>query len=584
MVGDKQRSNLVRKRLAGILAVLGVTGGLLVSAGGPVGAQAVSEQPFSAYGTGSVVALNALALGNTQIAGTQAAFSGGAVNSAGLSSALTSEFGQAVLPQGVGRNAYGRGSGLELGLVTPVVQNVDVNQLNLAGRAEAVAAPPSPLVTKEIPISLNPVAFASTLRGQAQATFDPTFCPVGRPLSFGLGYAENLQLLNTLGQNADGSFAAPVLGTSTPEGQERATSQSRTVTYLIPNGDGTFGVVSETRQTVAPITVLGAALPLPAAVTIEVAGEFVLRAIATGKPGGARIEYPGNPVITIKLAGVQLLKLSLQDLLGQGGLPVNAAPIATLTVGTPPRAIKGTGPAPVAADGTSASAAVDAVRLKLLEIPGLMAADLAVGHMEAAVTVPAGGVRCRIPVSKSATPDPIQVGQEVTYTIKIPSDAGFYSALFNCDLVGIKATDIHANTPGGPRVTLTSAEPNGRIEGGKAVFDNLGSYKKGDPPIVLTVKGRVPSGSRAGVLTDTADVTASLGNCQGGAAGEDIVRGGANFEGTAITGKVTLAGPNVTGGTLAATGGTGMPLAIGGGLIAAAMGMLRLRRRVTISE
>jgi len=570
----------VRKRLAGLLAAVGITSGLLVSSGAPVSAQAVSEQPFSAYGTGSVVALNALQLGNTQVAGTQVAFSGGSVNSAGLTGSITSEFGQAVQPDGVGRNAYGRGTGLELGLLTPTPQNVDVNQLNLAQRAEAVAAPPSPLVTKEIPITLNPLAYASTARGQAQATFDPNFCPIGRPLSYGLGYVENLQVLNTLGQNADGSFVAPVLGTSIPAGQERATSQSRTVTYLIPNGDGTFGVVSETRQTVAPITVVGAALPAPAAVTIEVAGEFILRAIATGKPGGSRIEYPGNPVITVKLAGVQLLSLSLQDLLGQGGLPVNAAPLATLTVGTPPHAIKGAGAPPLAADGTAASAAVDAIRLKLLEIPGLMAADLAIGHMEAAATAPAGGVRCRIPVSKSAEPDPVQVGQNVTFTIRIPSDAAFFAQLFSCDLVGIKATDTHESTTGGPRITLTSAEPGGRIEGNRAIFDNLGSYKKGDPPIVLTIKGRVPGSSRSGTLRDTADVTAALGNCTGSGAGEDIVRGNIDFNGTAITGKVTLAGPNVTGGGLAATGGTTRPLVLGGALLAAALGVLSLRRRV----
>ncbi|MGQ0744369.1 MAG: hypothetical protein ACT4OS_08565 [Acidimicrobiales bacterium] len=571
----------MRKRLAGLFAAVGITGGLLVSSGAPVGAQAVSEQPFSAYGTGSVVALNALALGNTQVAGTQAAFSGGAVNSTGLTGAITSEFGQAVLPEGVGRSAYGRGAGLELGLVTPVPQNVDVNQLNLAGRAEAAAAPPSGLVTKEIPISLNPVAFASTLRGQAQAIFDPNFCPVGRPLTFGLGYAENLQLLNTLGQNADGSFAAPVLGTSTPAGTPRATSQSRTVTYMVPNGDGTFGVVSETRQTVAPIEVLGAALPIAAAVSIEVAGELVLRATATGKPGGAKIEYPGTPVLTVKLAGVQLLSLSLQDLLGQGGLPLNLAPVAELTLGTPPRAIKGNGAPAIAADGTSASAAVDAVRVKLLSLPGLMAADLAVGHMEASATAPAGGVRCRIPVSKTAEPDPVQVGQTVNYSIKIPSDGGLYNTLFNCDLVGIKATDTHETT-GGPRVALSAAEPNGRIEGAKAIFDNVGSYKQGDAPINLTVRGKVSG--RSGVLKDTADVTANLGNCKGGAAGEDIVRGNAAFEGGAITGKVTLTGPQVGGGTLAATGGNTTPLALGGALLVGAMALLRLRRRADASS
>ncbi|MGH9188879.1 MAG: hypothetical protein ACRD0Q_02420 [Acidimicrobiales bacterium] len=581
----------MRKRFAGLLTAALITGGLLVTSPVRVGAQAVSDQPFSASGTGTAVHVGALRLGTTEILNTEVAYSGGSANSKGLPGVINNEFGQTVQPAQPGKNSYGRGTGLELGVGTTLPSDVDRNALNLSERAEANAAPNLPMVTKEIPIDLDPVAYASTARGQAQAIFDPTYCPVGRPLSFGLGYVENLELLNTTSgvRDANGGFGGQLLGTSVSQGNPRGASQSRTVTYLAPNGDGTFGVVSETRQTVAPITALG---DLNNGLIIEIAGEFGLKATATGKPGGSSVVYTGNPVVTIKTVtlGVELqvLQLTLQQLLGNPGLNVNLAPVAEVSVGAPPRAIGSApaapSPAVAAANGTAASGAVDTVRLKVLNLPGLMGLDLSLGHMEATANAPAGGVRCQIPVSKAASPDPVQVGQEVTFTIKIPSDAAFFSTLFNCDLVGIKATDTHESTTGGPRVILTSAEPGGRIVGNQAIFDNLGSYRLGDPPIVLTIRGRIPSNSRSGVLRDTVDVTAALGNCRGGAAGEDIVRGGATFDGSAIVGRVTLVGPNVTGGDLAATGGTSLPLVLGGGLGLLALGLFRLRRRAGLSD
>ena len=129
------------------------------------------------------------------------------VNSTGLNGTVNNQFGQAVGPPQPGKNAYGRGTGAEIGLLTPTVQAVDINQIKLAQLAEATAAPPSPLVTKEIPIALPGLLTASTARGQAQATYDPQFCPIGRPLTYGLGYVENLQVLP--GAAAASSAPAP---------------------------------------------------------------------------------------------------------------------------------------------------------------------------------------------------------------------------------------------------------------------------------------------------------------------------------------------------------------------------------------
>ena len=566
-----------------------VVGGLLVGASSSVGAAPISGQPFAAYGSGAALVLEGLGLGTTQVADVIAASSGGAVNSAGLTAPVINEFGVNIAPATPGKNALGRGTGLEAGVLTPDPQQTTLNQLLVSGLAIATAPPPSPLVTQEIPLNLDPVAFASVLRGQAQATYDPVFCPIGRPITYGLGQASNLELLNLGGGSTpqDG-FATPLAGTSIDAfGTPRGASQSRTVTYMFGNGDGTFGVVSETRQTVAPISVL-ANQATSTAITVEIAGEFGLRVTATGKPGGSTVEYLGNPVITITTTTlgipVVLLNITLQDLLGQDGLTLDIPGLATVALGAPPRALGGgaTSLPSAAANGTSASAAIDAVRLTLLDLPGLTALDLALGHAEAAVAVPAGGLRCDIPVSKVASVDPVTAGSDFTYSISIPADAAQFAALFNCDLINISAVDTVQTESGSPRIQLISASNGGVISGNTVTWANLGNYTLGQPPIVLTITARIPTNSGAGVLRDTVNVSAALGNCRGtGVAGSDLVLGGAELNGSAITGAVTLIGPNVSRGNLAATGGNSWPLVAGGGFLLAALGLTRLRRRVT---
>jgi len=207
--------------------------------------------------------------------------------------------------------------------------------------------------------------------------------------------------------------------------------------------------------------------------------------------------------------------------------------------------------------------------------------------MEAAVEVPAGGVRCSIPVSKVASIDPVTAGTEFNYTITIPSDPALFAALYNCDLVNISAVDRVEVESGSPRIELLGASNGGVISGNTVTWPNLGNYVLGQPPIVLTINARIPANSGPGVLRDTVNVSATLGNCRGtGTAGEDIVgqanvTGNATLNGSAITGAVTLIGPNVNPGDLAATGGNSWPLVAGGGFMLAALGLVRLRRRAS---
>jgi len=567
--------------------------GALLAVSPPASAQ-LSAAPFAAYGSGDAVAVNALQLGGSTVAGLRAAASGGAVNTAGLTG-ITNEFGQNVVPANSGKNAYGRGAGLEAGLITTTPQSTtDINQIIASSLAQEFAPPNQPPdpVTAEIAVPVNPLLYASLLRGQANAIFDPVYCPVGRPLTFGLGNATNLQLLNLASTtNPDGSFTGPLLGTSIAPGTPRSVNQSRTVTYLEPNvpADGTFALVSQTEQTLAPITLLAGG-GLGTGLTVEVDGPIGFRVVATGKPGGASAAYTGNPLITVSanVAGVPtpVLSIRLQDIVGANGLSVPLPPLLNVAVGTPPRAI-GSQASPtkpvLAADGTSASAAVDTIRLSLLAVPGLTAAlDLALGHMEGAVVVPAGGIKCTIPVSKTASVDPVTVGTDFSFKINIPADTAQYAALFDCDLIGIKATDTVVTKSGGPTITLISADHGGVISGNTVTFPDLGSYGIGQPPIVATINARIPANSPAGVLEDRVDVTASFGNCRGGAAiGSDIIKGAAKIDGSAVTGSFTLVGPNVSRGNLAATGGNAWPLVAGGGFLVGALGLVRLRRRAT---
>ena len=85
-----------------------VLGGLLASAATPASAQTGGLAPFAAYGNGEAIALNALTLGTSQLAGLRVAASGGSVNSnaTGLTP-ITNEFGQNVGPARPDKNAYG---------------------------------------------------------------------------------------------------------------------------------------------------------------------------------------------------------------------------------------------------------------------------------------------------------------------------------------------------------------------------------------------------------------------------------------------------------------------------------------------
>jgi hypothetical protein len=463
------------------------------------------------------------------------------VGSEGLPVSAVDETGRTVQPpQARGSRSYGRGSGVELGLDMGPASSLE---LGLSGVAERTAPPDRPLVTEEIgPVAADPLFYASLLRAQAEPSWSEQTCVVGRPLGFGLGSVADAGILNLGDPSSGPAFSKALLALDAGSPPDRVVSQSRSLTYLTPNGHGAFALVSEVRQTIAPVTLLKG---LPGEVTVELLGEFLLRVTAGGAGGGSVVEYgpagkasPSTPVLRL-ISGGQTTEFTVQQVFGGQGLTVAAGPAVDLSVGASPRHPTG--------GANAAAAAVDVVKLRVLgPLPGggVSAVDVRLGHMEARADVPPGGVPCPLPVRKMNAPAVVRAGEQFTFHISIPAEADALDGL-SCDLVGIRAVDT-VGAPGDLRFTLESASQRGVISGSIVTWEDAGDYHPGDLPVALQVDGRVEPGSVSGVLSDTLVATAGLARCTGGTTAQPLIglRTGAP---EAVRGTFTLVGPRVSG-------------------------------------
>lgn len=288
-------------RLAGCIGITALVAS--VWAGSPAKAAVTNAVPFSqanfhGYATGSEAHLGSLTVSGTTLADIDQGFSGASTNTAGLTGAINSETTEVVQPaESASVNAYGTGSGIEVGLGTQAPPSVDLNQIKIAGKAEQTAPPNSAEVTKQLgPISLEPVLDASLLTGRAAALYDPTQCPIGQPISYGLGSAANVNALTLVANQ-------PTINTA---GTGTSTAQSQSDTFLSSNGDGTFGLTSEASEIVAPVTVNILNL---FTLNVTVAGKdpnspITLDATATGEGAGGAVTLKNAGLLTVTLTPV----------------------------------------------------------------------------------------------------------------------------------------------------------------------------------------------------------------------------------------------------------------------------------------
>jgi uncharacterized repeat protein (TIGR01451 family) len=440
----------------------------------------VGPNTSAAYGTGTVVHADALSAGEQALVALDVAFSGAAYSSAADGDEITNEVARLVSEK-LGANAgFGRGAGLELGLGSEPIP--------LIGQLSKAAAPPSTeLVHKVIgPLGIPNVLTAELLRSQAQARAADG-CVLGRDQAYGLGSVLDLEVLGGL-----------ISTTARPPTRE--VSQSTSTSRIVPGSTpGRLGLKSETRQTITPVTLFKGS---PFQFTVEVLGEWALRATADGAEG--KIHYgpldssPETPIVRVlDKQGAVLGQITTQDLLGDDGLEITIPGVAEIVIGEDPRQIGGDAASAPVLSPTEVAAAVDVVRIKLLN--GQLA-DVRVGHMEAAVNVPAGGVQCPgLTVDQTVDPVTVTPGQEFEYTITITNP-------HDCVLGDVKLVDTITATPGVKFELVSSTPTGGNLSGGVVTHDDLSPLGPAQTKTV-TVRVRIPADSAPGTLTSNAVVT-----------------------------------------------------------------------------
>ena len=416
---------------------------------------------FSGYSTGSNVHGEVLRASDSQeIVDASVASSSAAVDSEGFDPAgIHNEMNFAVVPtageptagvDSAGKESYGRGSGAEVGLGTPL-PNDDANQVVPGSIAEAGAQPTErsdgdpPLSATDTGLVKNqlaeitqadPLLYAQLAEGQARARFDETLCITSLPLAEGRGQTAKAQLIDTASDGGTSDLDAPVVNASSDffGSTGRGVSQTWSRSYLVDNLDGTYGLATETRMTFAPIGLLQTDPNSPPPVFIEILGEWIFRAVATGKPGGAEMTYevagpsedPDATIARIYLGppdglATPTIPIPRSALFGDEGLDIAIPPgplgpkLLSLTLFEDIRAISAPNVLPdpasnptEAGNGTLASGAADVVRVSALNIDAGVAdgpevANVRVGHLEAMAQVPVGGIDCPDPPAATTT-------------------------------------------------------------------------------------------------------------------------------------------------------------------------------------
>ncbi len=463
---------------------------------------------FAAYATGTVYHTDpALSPDEDNPAEIDLATSDAAYAAQALT-AFNDELGRPIIPTLNAGNAFGRGRAVE---VTPPEALGGEVDLSILDAAEAKAPPSRAPVTKETQTDASPLLKADSFKAEASARAVPTGCVIGDDLARGSGTANDTDLVDP---DPESESTEPILSISTDE-PPRAVSHSASGIRLTPIKDqpGRFGAVAEIRQTIAPIT-----FRLPETdveFTIEIGGEWVMRAAADGGRGGLSFGPEGGnddrPVLRLVQGKDVVDEVGLREIGGRTGIYVDGEPVGDIRIGGDPRAIGGEPDSKPVESPTRVAAAADVVVVRLFELE----AELRVGHMELALAVPPGGVQCPgIKVSKTSTPESVQPGEALSWTLAVsnPND---------CVLDMVRVVDAASAEPEVRWKPVSTLPRSTRGKDGSLVFDNIGPIRTGDTKTVK-INAEVDPDSGPGTITNKATATGVCGAAPMGGVAEAI--------------------------------------------------------------
>lgn len=451
---------------------------------------------FAAYSTGTVFHTDPELSGEEVGAEIDMATSDAAYASRALPG-FGDELGRPVVAGLAAGSSLARGHALE---VNPP-DAIGGADLGLSGPAESKAPPSGTPVVKQTQVDLSPALKADSFRAEAAARAVSTGCVIDSDLARGAGSANDTDLVDA---DPDDNSTEPLLSVSADE-PPRAASQSVSSTRLVPikGQPGRFGAVAETRQTIAPITF---GLPdTDAEFTIEIGGEWVMRATADGSKGDLSFGPEGGsddrPVLRLIQGKDVIDEVGLREIGGRTGIYVDGEPVGDIRIGGDPRAIGGKPTSKPLESPTRVAAAADVAVVRLFE----PRAQLRVGHMEVGLAVPPGGVECPgISLTKTSDPELVQPGGTFSWTLAVsnPND---------CVLEKVKVTDTPSVTPKVEWKPASTIPKSTRGRDGALVFDGIGPILTGETKTVK-INAEVDPGSAPGIITNKAVATGTCGS------------------------------------------------------------------------
>ncbi len=412
--------------------------------------------------------------------------------------ALSDELGRPIVGPLAAGNGFGRGRALQV--TPPEALGTDADLEDLDDPAEAKAPPSKAPVSKETQFDLSPVLRADTFQAEASARAVATGCVIGNDLARGSASANDTDLVDS---DPDDNSTQPLLSVGADE-PPRAVTQSISRATLVPLGDrpGRFGVMAETRQTIAPITF---GLPgIEEKFTVEVGGEWALRARADGKTGTISFgPEPGSgdqPMLRLIQGKEVIDEVGLREIGGRTGIYIDGKPVGEIRVGGEARAIGGNVKSTPTETPTLAAAAVDIVVMRLFD----PRAEMRVGHMEVAVRLPADGVECPgIALKKQSQPASVRPGDKLSWTVSIsnPND---------CALDKVKVQDATTVTAGVSWRAVTTTPKASRATDGSLLFEGIGPIRTGETKTVR-IDGEIDAGSAPGSIVNRATAVGTCG-------------------------------------------------------------------------
>ena len=498
------------------------------------------QAAYSGHASGTYLHVNALPV--VPLAQVDLAEANAATRSevAGGLQDVTSLLGRPIAKTDVSKNSSATGDAAYLKLVgTPV---------SIVAPSASTAAPSSSAVNDLGPVDASPLLTASAVHSTTAARWAPNDCVLGADISYGQGRVANAVVVPS---------ANPLIKTEFRTADGVVDSQSRTRLVTQTKADGTkvgtgrgVGLLARSDVVLAPVTVdLGGGTTLK----VVVNGTLRLDAVATGIPGAAYVSLKAPPqaspddVVLLFAPGAVTpsLEVPLSAILNPLApvlqpLRDQLAALGVLSLSAT-RSSGPVGPAP-AADGTSASASVDFLQLKILSAAAPLGAppiQVNIGHAEVSAAVPAGGIECPgIKVTKETNKDPVTVGDAFVYTITTTNP-------YDCRLTNVKLNDKVSSTPASSAITWTidAAAGSDAKNDVEVTWNDIGPIepKKGVlRQMMLTLRGAKAEGK----LIDDALVTA---DCAIGSAQDfdQVLAGATVLSSVSLIGQTHLEAPRV---------------------------------------